>query len=162
MGTRSEALAEQFEQAVADFTKAIESCSDADWRATTPEGWTVAALAQHVAGQFSLEKEFLDAAAGTGPLVTYTWADVNAKNDARAAANTNATKEDVLAELARNVPPMAAWVRGLSDEQLDRTAPLSLADGAPVSTEQLLLGGVLIDHVNGHLKSIEAATAGVR
>ena len=89
-------------------------------------------------------------------------AALSAKNDARAAANTNATKQDVLAELARNVPPMAAWVRGLSDEQLDRTAPLSLADGAPVSTEQLLLGGVLIDHVNGHLKSIEAATAGVR
>ena len=162
MSTRSEALAGQFEQAVADFTKAIESCSEADWRAITPEGWTVAALAQHVAGQFGLEKEFLDAAAGLGPEPTYTWADVNAKNDARAAANTNATKQDVLAELRRNAPPMAAWVRGLSDAQLDRTAPLSLADGAQVSTEQLLLGGVLIDHVNGHRKSIEAASAGVR
>jgi len=162
MSARSEALAKQFEQAVADFTKAIESCSDAEWRATTPEGWTVAALAQHVAGQFGLEKEFLDEAAAGGKGLQYTWDDVNAKNDARAAANTNATKQDVLAELKRNAPPMAAWVRGLSDQQLDSTAPLRLAEGATVSTEQLILGGVLIDHVNGHRKSIEAATAGVR
>lgn len=45
----------------------------------------------------------------------------------------------------------------LSDEQLDRTAPLALADGAGVSAQQLIEGGVLIEHVRGHLNSIRAA-----
>ena len=52
---------------------------------------------------------------------------------------------------------MAAYVRGFTDAQLDRTAPLALADGAAVQAQALIEGGVLIDHVNGHLKSIRAA-----
>ncbi|MND06330.1 hypothetical protein D3C83_276380 [compost metagenome] len=53
--------------------------------------------------------------------------------------------------------PIGAYIRGLSDEQLDRKSPLSLADGAEVTTQQLLEGGVLIDHVGGgHLASIRA------
>lgn len=47
--------------------------------------------------------------------------------------------------------------RALSDEQLDRTGALPLADGASVSTQQLIEGGVLIGHVTGHLASIRAA-----
>jgi hypothetical protein len=45
-------------------------------------------------------------------------------------------------------------VRGLSDEQLERTAALALAGGASVSAQQLIEGGVLIDHVLGHMKSL--------
>ena len=51
----------------------------------------------------------------------------------------------------------AAYLRGLSDDQLDRTGELALADGASVSTQQLIEGGVLIDHVRGHLQSMRAA-----
>lgn len=53
---------------------------------------------------------------------------------------------------------MAAYVRNLTDQQLDRAAPLALADGAEVSAQQLIEGGVLIDHAEAHLKSIRAAT----
>ena len=43
MGQRSAALADQFEQAVADLAKTIEACSDAKWDAVcNDEGWTVA------------------------------------------------------------------------------------------------------------------------
>ena len=35
--------------------------------------------------------------------------------------------------------------------------PTSEAGGAEVSTQQLIEGGVLIDHVRGHLKSIKEA-----
>jgi hypothetical protein len=158
MGARSEELANQYDQAVHVFAQAVERCSDAQWQATCgDEGWTVAATAQHVAGQFPLEMEYITAAAEGRALPSYSWDDINGKNDGRAAAHTTCTRQDVLDLLHQHAPGVSAYVRALSDEQLDRQAPLALADGAMVSTQQLIEGGVLIAHVNGHLASIEAA-----
>lgn len=158
MSTRSEALANQFDQAVAEFAKAIEGCSDAQWGATCgDEGWTVAATAQHIAGQFPLEMEYITASAEGRPLPAYSWDDINGKNDGRAASNTSASKADVLALLRKGAPGVSAYLRGLSDEQLDHSSPLKLADGAMVTTQQMVEGGVLIAHVHGHLASIRAA-----
>jgi len=159
MGDRAEALASQFEQAVDEFANTIEQCSDEQWRATCgDEGWTVAQMAQHVAGQFyPLEHEYISAAAEGREMPSYSMDDINGMNDRRAAKFSAASKADVLDTLRGDGSKMAAYVRGLSDEQLDLARPLPLAGGAPVSTQQLIEGGVLIDHVKGHLKSIRAA-----
>lgn len=157
MGERSEQLAQRFEQAVADFGKAVEACSDQKWQAVTGEGWTVAAAAQHVAGQFPLEREYISAAAEGREAPPYSWDDINGKNDTRAAANTACGKSDVLSLLKDGSASMAAYLRGLSDDQLDRTIALPLADGAQVSTQQLIEGGVLIEHVTAHMQSISSA-----
>lgn len=158
MGNRSDALAGQFEQAVADFAKAVEACSAAQWAAVcNAEGWTVAQTAQHVSGQFPLEMEFISAAAEGKPMPGYSWDDINGKNDNRAAKNASVTKADVVKELRDGAASTVAYVRGLSDEQLDRTGALLLADGALVSAQQLIEGGVLIAHVTGHLESIRSA-----
>ncbi len=158
MGKRTEALATQLDEAIAEFAKTIEGCTDAQWGAVCDaEGWTVAQLAQHVAGQFPLEMTFITAAAEGKPLPAATWDEVNGANDTRAAANRSATKSAVLQELRTNGASTAAYLRGLADEQLDRKGKLSLADGAEVTTEQLILSGVLIEHVTGHLESIRDA-----
>lgn len=158
MSQRSSTLADQFEQAVAELAETIQQIPADKWTAArTPEGWTVAATAQHVSGQFPLEMEYLSAAAEGRSLPSYTWDDINGKNDNRAARNTAATKDDVLQELRGYAASTAAFVRGLSDEQLDHKSPLALAGGAEVSLQQLIEGGVLIDHVRGHLASIRAA-----
>jgi hypothetical protein len=157
MGSRSAELADQFEKAVADLASTVEACSDEHWKKTTVEGWTVAATAQHVAGQFPLEMEFITASAEGRPLPAYSWEDINGKNDPRAAANMAATKADVLALLKSGAASTSKYLRGLSDEQLDRTSPLKLADNAMVSTQQLIEGGVLIAHVTGHMESIKNA-----
>jgi hypothetical protein len=158
MGERSEALASQFEQAMADLTKTIESCSAAQWQAICgDEGWTVGATAQHVAAQFPLEREYISAAAEGAPPPTHTWDDINGANERRAQAAGGIGKDEVLELLRDGGASMAAYVRGFTDEQLDRTAPLALADGAAVPAQALIEGDVLIDHVNGHLKSIRAA-----
>jgi hypothetical protein len=160
MSKRSTESADQFERAVADFANTVEACSDTQWTAVSDaEGWTVAQLAQHVSGQFPLEMEFITACAEGRPLPGLTWDELNGKNDGRAAKNRAVTKVDVLKELRANAANVAAYVRALSDEQLDRTGTLGLADGASVSTQQLLEGGVLIAHVTGHLESIRAATS---
>lgn len=158
MGERSADLAKRLEQTVAEFGEAVSKQSDAQWKATCgDEGWTVAATAQHVAGQFPLEREYIVAAAEGSAPPARTWAELNGANDRRAAANTSASKAEVLVQLREGGASMAAYIRGLSDEQLDRTAPLVLADGAAVSTKDLIEGGVLIGHLEGHLKSIAAA-----
>jgi len=157
MGERSAALADQFEKAVAEFAKEIEETPDDKWGATTGEGWTVAAAAQHVSGQFPLEMEYITAAAEGRESPVYSWDDINGKNDGRAAKNTAVSKAEVLKELRDGAASTAAYIRGLSDAQLDSTIALPLAGGADVSAQQLIEGGVLIDHVNGHLAGIRAA-----
>ncbi|MBI5284502.1 MAG: DinB family protein [Chloroflexi bacterium] len=158
MSQRAAELARQFEQAVADFARTVEGCSDAQWAAACKaEGWSVAQTAQHVSGQFPLEMEFITAGADGKSLPTYTWDDINGKNDSRAAKNGSVSKADVLKELRAGASSTAAYIRALSDEQLDRTGALPLAGGASVSTQQLIEGGVLIGHVTGHLESINTA-----
>ena len=158
MGQRSTKLAERFEHAVAEFETAVQAVPDDKWNAVCEAPWTTAQVAAHIAGQFGLESEiFMPAADGDKPLSSFTWDEVNGRNDARAAAEINATKAGVLKTIRDGAKPIAAYIRGLSDEQLDRKNPLSLADGAEVTTQQLLEGGVLIDHVGGgHLASIRA------
>jgi len=159
MGNRSDVLASQLEQALADFAKAVEACPANKWGAVCDaEGWTVAQTAQHVAGQFPLEKEFIEEAAAGGKGLAYTWDDVNGKNDTRAAANAACTKDEVLKFLRDGGGSMVTYIRSLSDSQLDSSAPLALAGGAAPTAEQLIQGGVLIEHVTGHLASIKSVT----
>lgn len=158
MAERSEQLAGQFEQAVANLVKAVEGCSDAQWRAVCgAEGWSVAATAHHVGAQWPLEMEYISAAAEGRPMPTHTWDDINGRNARHAEEFAACGKGDVTKLLRVGSASMAAYVRGLSDEQLDRTGALPLADGAMVSTQQLIEGGVLIEHATTHLASIQAA-----
>jgi hypothetical protein len=115
----------------------------------------VAGVAQHVSGQFPLEMEFITAAAEGNEMPAYSWDDINGMNEGRAEKNSAASKADVLGELRAGGSSTAAYIRGLSDEQLDRKGKLGLAGGAEVSAQQLIEGGVLIDHVRGHMKSIQ-------
>jgi uncharacterized damage-inducible protein DinB len=158
MGIRGETLADEFEKAVAEFAEAVEKLPDDKWTAAKgAEGWSVAATAQHVSGQFPLEMEYITAAAEGRELPGYSWDDINGKNDTRAGQNGAATKPAVLTELREGATSVAAYLRGLSDEQLDRASPLALAGGAPVTTQQLIEGGVLIDHVRAHMASMLSA-----
>lgn len=158
MASRGEELAQQLEEQMEALAKVIEEWPDDAWtKAVGEEGWTVAATAQHVSGQFPLEMEYITACAEGREMPPHTWEDINTRNDTRAEHATMVSKADVIAELREKGSVAADYVRGLSDEQLDRKAMLPLADGAAVSTQQLIEGGVLIDHVRAHTASIKAA-----
>ncbi len=158
MGQIGNTLVKQFSEAVDEFARFVEQCPDGQWKAKCgAEGWTVAQTAQHVSGQFTLEMEYITAAANGAGYPAYTWDEVNAKNDGRAAANASATKDEVLAELRKGASWVSEYVGGLSDDQLTQTRPLPLAGGAEVNVQTLIEGGVLIDHVRGHLASMRAA-----
>lgn len=158
MSARAEALAQDFEAAITDLEKAIQACPDEQWKAASAdEGWTVAASAHHVGHQFELEMEYLTAHAAGRPLPSYTWDDVHKRNNGHAVEFANCTRDDAIKILRDGSVGVRAFIRGLSDEQLDRQAPLPLADGAEVTLQQLLEGGVLIDHVRSHTKSLSGA-----
>ncbi len=65
----------------------------------------------------------------------------------------NCTKQETLALLRKNAATAAGTVRGLSDEQLDRSAPVL---GGPPMTAQQMVERVLIGHVQEHHGSIRA------
>jgi hypothetical protein len=100
--------------------------------------------------------QYITAAAEGKQMPAYSWGDINGMNESRAEKNSAASKAEVLRELRDGAASTAAYVRALSDEQLDRTGALALAGGASVSAQQLIEGGVLIDHVRGHMKSLQA------
>jgi|CXWL01.1.fsa_nt_gi hypothetical protein len=157
MSERSAALAERFEKVLADFAQAVEACPDDKWNTVCEEPWTVAQVAQHVAGQFPLESEFIFPAAEGRALPEYTLADIDSKNNDRAATSKDATKAAVLSTLREGGARLASYIRALSDDQLDRVSALPVAGGAKVTTQQILEGPILIDHVGGsHLASIRA------
>ena len=137
MPTRAESLANQFEQAVNDFAQTIEQIPD-DERTPQggPEGWPIAGVAQHVSGQFPLEMEYITAAAEGKEMPAYSWDDINSRNDSRAEKNSAASKAEVLGELRDGGSSTAAYIRGLSDEQLGRAGSLALAGGASVTAQR--------------------------
>ena len=156
MGAKGEELARQFEEAIAALKGEVERCDASRWQQTCgPEGWTVAATAQHVLAKFGLEHRYMAAAAEGAEMPQLSWNDINQLNETRAADQSAVSKDIVLDMIRDDVPKMAAYVRSLSDGQLERTAPLPLAEGAEVSAQQLIEGGVLIDHVRAHPKSIQ-------
>ena len=71
MGARSERLARDLEEQVAELMKTVRSCADSGWGAVCEgEGWTVAQTAHHLAGGFSIEMEYVVPAAEGRPLPT--------------------------------------------------------------------------------------------
>ena len=79
-------------------------------------------------------------------------------NRNHAEANDGVTKETALALLASNSAAAAAAIRALSDEDLDRAAPVSLNSDAPL-TCQFMLEDHAVRHSYHHLARVRAALA---
>jgi hypothetical protein len=77
-------------------------------------------------------------------------------NSDHAKGNDGATKSDTLAPLANNSAAAAAAIRALTDDELDRAAPVSLNSDAPL-TCQFVIEDHAVRHSYHHLASIRAA-----
>src|SRR5262249_12625260 len=151
---RAAALADHYEQVLRNLSKMIEDASVPQWGATCgDEGWTVAATAQHVGDQLPLEMEYLVAAAEGRPVPDYTCDEINDIGERRAQAQSSGTQAERLRLIRETGSSAPKFVRGPSDEELDRTASLPLGGGASVTTQQLIEGGVLIEQGTAHTES---------
>ena len=160
MSGKAADLAAKLEAANGAVIEAVENSSEAAWqRVTSSEGWSVGVTAHHIAVSHGPVMGLVELVATGGEVPPITMEMIHAGNAQHAQEHANCTREEVLEILRRDGRAAADKLRGLSDEQLDRTASMAFAGGAEMSAAQLA-EMILIGHPVQHLESIKAAAAG--
>ena len=153
MGARGEALAKQFEVKAQEATAIIESLSDVEWKKTTSaEKWPVGVVVHHVAEIHGVLGDIIKTIADGKPMPELSMDKIHAMNAQHAKANAGCSKADTLALHKKNAASVAAMVRGLGDDELDRRAVV--IPGLPEMAAGELAGGLLVGHIDEHLGSI--------
>ena len=157
MSKRAQQLAEQTDDAINQTITFVESVPEDKWAALCgPEQCTVAALANHIAGSAVGVLNFLVKPVAEGrPPLPITPDQIHAGNADNARQNANRPRSEVLAELRANGAEASSYVRGLSDDELQRSAVLFFSP-EPVSAD-FIIEHVLVNHSLEHLESMRAA-----
>ena len=159
MNNRSEALAARLEAGATALAAFAATLSETEWQTRlSHDGRKVGVVVHHVASVYPIELHLAHSLAAGQPITGVTWDAVDAMNRDHAKENDGVTKEATLALLAKNSAAAAAAIRELSDEQLDRAAPVSLNSDAPL-TCQFILEDHAVRHSYHHLAKIRAALA---
>jgi hypothetical protein len=159
MSGRAADLASKLESANAAVIAAVERCSNEQLGKTCEgEGWPVTVAAHHVATTHASVAGLVQLIANGQPLPAVTMDMIDAANADHAKNFANVSREETLAALRTEGRAAVEMVRGLSDEQLDRTAPMAFAGGAEWSAADVI-ERVLIGHPVQHGASIQAALA---
>jgi len=155
---RADALAKVLEQGAAALGAFAESLTDAEWQmpVSATDRRKIGVIVYHVASIYPLEVQLAQKLAGGGVIDDVTWDNVHELNASVAKENANVTKADALALLKKNSAESAAALRAVSDADLDRIAPNSLYDNAPV-TCQFMFEDHAVRHSFHHLAKIRAA-----
>ena len=154
MGVKSDTLAQQFQAKVQAATAVLEKLSEADWKKTTAgEKWTVAVVAHHVAVSHEGIADMIKTVAAGQGMPSFTLDMLHEGNAKHAREHANATKAETVALHKKNAATAADVVRGLSDDQLGKSATV-LQGMPPMSVEQIVTG-ILINHVDDHMGSIK-------
>jgi hypothetical protein len=159
MGRRAELLADRLEEGAAGLAAFAEGLSETQWgtpMSTGTDRRTVGVIVHHVASMYPIEIDVARAVAGGKSVMDVTWEAVAGINAKHAQEHTATTKKTALELLRKNSREAAAAVRALSDEDLDRAAPFSLAFGAPVTT-QFVIEDHALRHSWHHLARIRKA-----
>jgi DinB superfamily len=153
MGAKSEALAKQFEAKARDAMVTLERLSDADWKkVTAAEKWSVGVTAHHIAGVFERLANVVKTIAAGRALDGFSLDRIDEMNAQHAKDYANCTRAETIELHKRGVAAALATIRGMSDEELARSA--SLAPGAPPMTVEQIITGGLLHHVDDHFGSI--------
>jgi hypothetical protein len=157
---RAAALATAFENANDDLIAAVEGCSPDTWgRICTNEGWAVAVAAHHVAVSHPSVLGLVQLVANGHEVPAITMDMLDARNAQQAQEFANVSREEAQEALRANGKEAADAVRSLSDEQLNRTAPMAFAGGQPWRAADLI-ERILIGHPVEHGQSVKATIAG--
>lgn len=158
MSRRADQLAARIEEGAAGLAALAEGLSDAEWGTPTSgtDRRTLGQIVNHVALVYPIEVDLARAIAGGNAVTDVTWPVVAGLNAGHAREHAKVTKAEALAFLRKNSGEAAERVRAFTDEELDRAAPFSLSDGAPV-TAQFVLEDHAVRHSWHHAAGIRAA-----
>ena len=161
MSSRSEALASRLEYGAAKLAALARGLTDAEWHTRVPrDGRKVGVVVHHVATMYPLEIQLAQKLAAGLPVEGVTWDVVHDMNAKHAESHHAVTKEETLDLLRHNSAMAAAAIRGLSNEELDSAAPVSLNDDTPL-TCQFMLEDHAVRHSYHHLAAIRTALLAV-
>jgi hypothetical protein len=153
MGAKGEALAKQFETKAQEATAVLEKLSDADWKkVTAAEKWPVGVTAHHVAQSHEGIANIIKAVVAGQSMGNFTMDMLNEMNAKHAKDFANCTKAETLDLHKKGAAAAAAVVRGLSDDQLAKSA--TVLTGMPAMTAEQIVTNILINHINDHYGSI--------
>ena len=156
MSQRSNALAERLEQGARALADLASDLTDAEWQTHGPRDQRkIGVLVHHVASMYPLEIGLAQTLAAGKPIAGVTWDAVHEINAGHAKEHAAVTKAEALDLLRRNSAAAATAIRALSDEELDRAAPVSLNSDAPL-TCQFFLEDHPVRHSYHHLAAIRA------
>jgi hypothetical protein len=157
MNSRSNALAERLELGAEALDAFASALTEAEWNTRLPkDGRKVGVVVHHVATMYPLEIQLAQALAAGNPVTGVTWDMVHEINAKHAREYDSVSKSEALELLQKNSSAAAAAIRALSDEELDRAAPISLNADAPL-TCQFMLEDHAVRHSYHHLERIRAA-----
>ena len=158
MATKGDALATQFEAKVRETAAVLERLTDADWKkTTTAEKWTVGVTAHHLASAYEAVAGIVTTIVSGGSRGHFTRATLDELNARHAVEHAGCTRSETLALMRKTAASAASVVRGLGDDQLDKSGVV-FDDLSPMTAEQLITGG-LIEHTDEHLRSIQDTVA---
>jgi hypothetical protein len=155
--TRAHALAERLAEGARALEAVASALTETEWQTRIPgDGRTIGVVIDHVAEMYPLEMQLAQALAAGTSITGVTGAVVNEINARHAATNRGVTRTAAIALLRRNSAAAATALRALSDEELDRAAPVSLYGDAPL-TCQFFLEDHAVRHSYHHLARVRAA-----
>lgn len=162
VGARSGTLADRLERGAEALVALALQIPDEAWGMAIPhDGRSIGVVIHHVASVYPVEIHLAQVLASGQPVTGVVMDDVHNMNAKHAADNKGVSKAEAVALLRENSRAAAAAIRALSDEELDRAAPASLYDDAPI-TCQFMLEDHAVRHSYHHLAVIQrllAATA---
>lgn len=156
MSQRAKELSAQIQSFGDEVIAFVEKLSDRQWKAVSEwEQWTVGVVARHLgAGHLGFFK-FLEMVVQGKELPQLTMDQINAMSNDDAGKHADCTKAEALEELRKNGAEFAAYIAGLTDEELDRKGNLP-ALGGEVSVERML-ELVAFQSSRQHFDSMKAA-----
>jgi DinB superfamily len=159
MNYRSEALAARLEAGATALAAFAATLSETEWQTRLPkDGRKIGVVVHHVASMYPVEIHLATLLAAGRPITSVSWDAIDTMNSDHAKVNGGVTKGDTLALLAKNSADATAAIRAFKDDELDRSAPVSLNSDAPL-TCQFILEDHAVRHSYHHLARIRAALA---
>ncbi len=160
MSSQVEEFANQFEVANDEMIAIIERCSEEDLRKLSlAEGWTIAAVAHHVAIVYPGFVNTVEGyARGESFNPTTTMAELDEVNAVHARDYADVPREDVLALLRSGGAKVAEAVRTVPEANLPASAGVY---GPNTFTVEQALRNIIVGHTAVHLASIQETLGGV-
>ena len=159
MSKRAQVLAQRVAEGHQELIYFIEGCSDADWNTICPkEKWSVGVVIHHVASVLPVEIDLTKVLASGQSITGVTMTEVSQNNAQHAKEYINCNKEETLELLKRNSAMAVSAIQELSDEELDKTATVSLHWDTPLTTQYFIEDHPL-SHSYHHMSNIRAALA---